>query len=81
MYCYVQKVLLQKHKLYCAFLDFEKAFDIVIHQSLKIKLIESGMSCKMLKMIHSIYANLKPCIKPAKDLLYSDYLDVTLGVG
>ena len=35
----------------------------------------------MLKMIHSIYANHKPCIKPAKDLLYSDYLDVTLGVG
>ena len=34
----------------------------------------------MLKMIQSIYANVKSCIKNAKDLSYSDYFDVTLGV-
>ena len=80
LHCIIQNVLLQKHKLYCAFIDFEKAFDTVIHQALWIKLIESGISCKMLKIIQSIYANVKSCIKNAKDLSYSDYFDVTLGV-
>jgi len=52
--------------LWCAFLDFEKAFDTVIHQALWIKLIESGIRCKMLKMIQSIDANVKSCIKMQK---------------
>ena len=71
---------MQKHKLYCAFIDYEKAFDTVIHESLWIKLIESGLSCKMITMIKCIYANVKSCIKNSKDMSYSDFFDGSLGV-
>jgi hypothetical protein len=76
----IQNVLLQKHKLYCAFIDYEKAFDTVIHEALWIKLIESGLSCKIITMIKSIYANVKSCIKNTQDMSYSDFFDVSLGV-
>jgi hypothetical protein len=76
----IQNVFLQKHKLYCAFIDYEKAFDTVNHEALWIKLIESGISCKMLKMIQVIYANVKSCVKNANGLSFSDFFDVTIGV-
>ena len=59
----IQNVLLQKHKLYCAFIDYEKAFDTVIHEALWIKLFKSGLSCKLITLIKCIYANVKSCIK------------------
>ena len=34
---YIQNVVLQKHNLYCAFIDYETAFDIVIYAALWIK--------------------------------------------
>jgi len=51
----IQNVISHNSKLYCAFIDYEKAFDIVIHDALWIKLINSGLSCKMLTMIKSMY--------------------------
>jgi len=51
----VQNVLHNKSKLHCAFIDYEKAFDTVIHDALWIKLVKKGISCKMLKMIQAIY--------------------------
>ena len=48
---YTKHVLLQKNKLYYAFIDYEKAFDTVIHEALWMKLLDSGISCKMLHMI------------------------------
>ena len=55
----IQNVINNKSKLYCAFIDYEKAFDTVIHEALWIKLLQSGRRCKMLKMIQSIYQNVK----------------------
>jgi hypothetical protein len=37
LHAIIQKVLLNKCKLYCAFIDYEKAFDTVIHEALWIK--------------------------------------------
>ena len=42
--------------------------------------MKSGISCKMITMIKSMYQNLKSCIKNPTDMSYSDFFDVKLGV-
>lgn len=69
----IQKVLMNKSKLYCAFIDYEKAFDTVNHEALWIKLLKSGVSCKMLRMIKSIYMNVKSCVRNCRNMEISDF--------
>lgn len=76
----IQITLLKKHKLYCAFVDYEKAFDTVIHDALWVKLIQSGISSKMINMMKSIYSNVKACIKNSSDMSYSIFFEISLGV-
>ena len=66
--------------MYCAFIDYEKAFDTVNHDALWIKLVKSGVSCKMLNMIKAIYANVKSCVRNGKSMSTSNLFDVSLGV-
>ena len=47
----------QGKKLYCAFVDFSKAFDYINRDILWYKLIQFGVRGKLLKVIQSIYAN------------------------
>lgn len=80
LHALIQNTILSKHKLYCAFVDYEKAFDTVIHDALWVKLVESGVSSKMINMIKSIYRSVKACIKDASNMSYSDMFDISLGV-
>ena len=50
-------------KLYCAFIDYKKAFDSVNHVYLWQKLLNNSIDGKIFKIIHSLYANAKSCIK------------------
>ena len=43
-------------KLYCDFVDYEKAFDTVIRDALWFKLMDSEVSSKMVKIIRSLYS-------------------------
>ena len=74
LYCTVDNIFildsilwkyLSKHKscLYCAFIDFEKAFDRIDHISLFFKLLKLGMKGKMLKVLKSMYDTVKSCVK------------------
>ena len=76
----IQNVISHNSKLYCTFIDYEKAFDTVIHDAIWIKLVNSGLSCKMLTMIKSMYKNVTSCIKNADNMSYSELFDVSLGV-
>jgi hypothetical protein len=76
----IQNVLANNKKMYCAFIDYEKAFDTVIHDALWVKLVQSGMSCKILKMIKAIYLNVKSCVKDAANMCFSEFFDVSLGL-
>ena len=50
--------LLNKNgKLYCAFVDFTKAFDLVVRNILWYKLIKVGVRGKMLDILMSMYSN------------------------
>jgi hypothetical protein len=76
----IQKVLHAKSKLWCVFIDYQKAFDTVIHDALWVKLVESGVSSKLVTMVKSIYANVSSCVKISADMSMTDFFNVSLGV-
>ena len=50
-------------KLYCAFVDFTKAFDFINRDILWYKLIKYGVSGKLLNVIRSMYEHVKSRVK------------------
>ena len=71
--------LRKKKRIYCAFVDYKKAFDLVDRSSLWLKLISCGINGKVLKVIYNMYSNAKSCVKlsPGK---VSDYFLCNVGV-
>ncbi len=65
-------------KLFCAFVDFSKAFDYVVRDNLWYKLIQLGIRGKMFDIIKSIYNNVKTRVKYNNQL--SDEFSCSLGV-
>ena len=50
-------------KLFCAFIDYKKAFDSVNRSFLWQKLLTHHVNGKMFKIIHSLYDNAKSCVR------------------
>ena len=46
-------------KLYCAFVDFTKAFDYVVRDNLRYKLVKLGLRGKILNILKSMYSSVK----------------------
>ena len=66
-HCFVLKSLLdifsyKKKKLYCAFIDYKKAFDSVWRKGLWSKLLQEGINGKVLRVIVNMYNNIKSCV-------------------
>lgn len=59
----ITKAIGNHGKLFCAFIDFSKAFDYVVRENLWQKLIKSGVRGKMLDVIISMYQNIKSKVK------------------
>ena len=91
LYTYLSKVLLivlsalidkvidhENKKLYCAFVDFSKAFDRVYRNGIWFKLLQEGVSIKLLKMLQKIYDCVKLSIRVNSD--YSDCFESLSGV-
>lgn len=74
----VNKQLSKKKKLYCAFIDFKKAFDLVYRNGIWYKLCQIGVSLKFVKSIKAIYNSVKVCVKSLGKL--SDSFDSLVGV-
>ena len=69
----------QKGKpIYCVFVDYSKAFDLVNRSALWYKLINQGISGKILTVIQNLYSSAKSCVR-ANDQL-SDFFKCTAGV-
>ena len=68
-------------KLYCAFVDFTKAFDYIVRDIIWYKLIKLGINGKILNVIKSMYNNVKSKIKlnntPSDE--FNSYLGVRQG--
>ena len=65
-------------KLYCAFIDFRKAFDTVWRTGLWKKLINSGIKGKIFSVIYNMYNNIKSCVQYNSE--QSDFFPCLTGV-
>lgn len=59
----VDLYLYKKKRLYCAFIDYKKAFDLVDRVSLWRKLIANNINGKAVTVIYNLYNNAKSCVK------------------
>ncbi len=63
---------------FCAFADFQKAFDYVNHDFLLHKLLDIGIDGKTYKVLKSIYAVSTSCVIVGDRMM--DWFSVTSGV-
>ena len=55
--------LTKKKKMYCAFIDYKKAFDSVNRLALWRKLLNNNIDGKCLRIIYNMYSIAKSCVK------------------
>ena len=81
--CLIDLYLFRGKKLYCAFIDYKKAFDSVNRIYLWQKLINNNIDGKMFKIIHNLYANAnaKSCVRigNSKSTSFSSNIGVRQG--
>ena len=78
LYSLIEILLRHKKRLYCAFLDLEKAFDKVNRTFLWQKLFACGVNGKFLKLITNLYQSAKSCVLVENS--YSNYFKINCGV-
>ena len=59
----ISHMLNNGHKLYCAFIDFTKAFDYIVRDNLWYKLVNLGLRGNILNIIKSMYTSVKSRVK------------------
>ena len=59
----INHLLNKGEKLFCAFVDFTKAFDYLVRGIIWFKLIKLGVRDKILDIIRSMYQNVKSKVK------------------
>ena len=70
---------LQKRKrLYCAFIDYKKAFDLIDRKYMWLKMIKAGVNGKVLNVVKSLYNHAKSCISSNGKM--SDFFTCNVGV-
>ncbi len=65
-------------RLYCAFVDYAKAFDRISRAILWKKLISVGIEGRILKVIYNLYKDAKSCVKYGSEV--SDFFPSNVGV-
>ena len=68
----------KKRKVYVAFIDYKKAFDLIDRSSLWSKLIASSINGKIIRVIYNMYDNAKSCV--VNDSMYSEFFGCNIGV-
>ena len=75
----ISKILHNKRRLYCAFIDLRKAFDCVIRNALWYKKHRFGINAKLFfSIIKNMYSNIKSCVRNCHR--YSDFFDCAFGL-
>jgi len=77
-----KSLLIKKSKLWCVFVDYQRAFDSINRDALWIKLVKSGISCKMTNMIKLIYNDVQSCVRSlsSSGIDNSEFFNVKVGV-
>jgi exonuclease III len=74
----LELLLGNKQRLYCAFVDYKKAFDSIDRTSLWAKLIHHGIGGKVLTVLRNLYSDAKSCIRWENKL--SEFFSCNVGV-
>ena len=74
----IQLYLNENKRLYCAFVDFRKAFDCVNRNALWLKMYKSGIGGKCLRIIKDMYSHVKARVKYVGN--FSDTFEITIGL-
>ena len=74
----ISKVLSSKQKLYCIFIDFEKAGDKIDMLKLWHKLSLQNVSSKMVRALKAMYTSVKACVRHNQS--YSAFIDAKFDV-
>jgi hypothetical protein len=67
-------------RVYACFVDFQKAFDTVIHTGLKIKLLKLGVGSLFYQVINNMYKTSRSCVRLQIQSGITDFFSVHLGV-
>jgi hypothetical protein len=62
LYSFFECLKSKNKKIFCAFVDFEKAFDKVWREALWYKLLLNNINGKMYRLILNMYDNIKSCV-------------------
>ena len=74
----ISKLLNNNEKLYCSFVDYQKAFDTVDRNLMWYKLLRDGCSTSMVKALKAMYESVRMCVKHKNS--YSDFFISNSGV-
>ena len=77
----ISEYLNKKKKLYCCFVDYQKAFDSIDHAQLWGRLVKVGIAVKLLNVIKSMYQQIKSCVRFNNELsdFYTCFKGLVLG--
>ena len=78
LYGIIDVLLSKRKRLYCAFLDYEKAFDKINRAFLWQKLLNENVDGKIINVVKNMYSQAKSCV--AVDGSLSDIFKVDIGV-
>ena len=78
LHCIIDLYISKGKKLYCAFIDYRKAFDMIDRYSLWQKLLSTGIKGKVFRVIQNMYSEAKSCIRNKGEM--SDFFSCNIGV-
>ena len=78
LHCLVDIYRYHNKRVFCAFVDYKKAFDLIDRSSLWLKLIATGVMGKIFNVIYHMYDNGKSCVIKNSD--FSAVFDCKMGV-
>ena len=68
----------KKQWLYCAFVDYSKAFDLIDRSALWHKILQHGINGRVFQVVYNIYQKTKSCVKSGGKI--SDFFSCNTGV-
>ena len=78
LHCLIDFYLQRKKRLYCAFIDYSKAFDLIDRSTLWMKVLNLGIRGNIINVIFNLYSKAKSCVKNGNDL--SQLFNCNVGV-
>ena len=66
--CIIDLFVWKKRKLFCLFIDYRKAFDMVWRDGLWYKLIKAGITGKLYTLVRNMYSNKIMCCCESRNI-------------